>query len=241
MKELKDFIRRMRVLVIRMLAAGKGDMPLRDRTLIVAPHPDDEVIGCGGLVTRLVERGIAPTVVILSGGGASHKTCCSLDEETLVAERRRLTLKAADVMGLPHDHVRFLDFTDGAISEDDRKDVERLRAIVDEVQPQAVLVPHSCEGWKDHLAARRMGLAAATDTMEVWEYCVWVWFYPLWHFDWKAARVLRMDRAEHATKLAAMRAYAEALAPCGRPWSGRLPKVFLWANRWTRELYFKLR
>lgn len=241
MNKLKDFIRRLRVLLIRGLVGGKGDFPLSDRVLIVAPHPDDEVIGCGGLIRRLVSRGMCPTVVIMSGGGASHKSCCSLDEASLVAERRKLTLKAADVMGLPHDHIRFLDFTDGGISEDDRKDVERLAEIVGETQPKAVLVPHSCEGWSDHLAARRMGLAAAPVTAEVWEYCVWAWYYPLWRFDWKAARLLRMDRGEHAVKLAAVRAYTEALAPCGRPWSGTLPKVFLWANKWNRELYFKLK
>ena len=68
MNKLKDIIRRMRVHIIRMLAAGRGDFPLRARTLILAPHPDDEIIGCGGLIARLVELGHTPTVIILSGG-----------------------------------------------------------------------------------------------------------------------------------------------------------------------------
>lgn len=104
-----------------------------------------------------------------------------------------------------------------------------------------ILVPHSGEGWSDHLATRRIGLSLADAESEIWEYCVWMWYYNVWKLDRHAARILRMSKSEHRKKLAAMDAYTKALAPCGKPWSGVLPGVFLWANRRDKELFFKVR
>lgn len=238
---IKNLVRRLRVMIIRMMAAGKGDFPLRTRTLIIAPHPDDEIIGCGGLIARLVELGHTPTVIILSGGGKSHEGCCTIDEKDLISERRRLTLQAADIVGLPHEHIYFLDFRDGSISEDDKANMEKLQKTVDKINPQMILVPHTGEGWSDHLATRRIGLTLAGRGTEVWEYCVWMWYYNVWQLDWHAARLLRMNKGEHRRKFAAIDTYTEALAPCGKAWSGVLPKVFVWANRWNKELFFKVR
>ena len=50
-----------------------------------------------------------------------------------------------------------------------------------------------------------------------------------------------MTPSEHELKMKAMDAYIRPLAPCGNPWSGVLPKVFVDANRWNKELYFKAR
>ncbi|HEX2943304.1 MAG TPA: PIG-L family deacetylase, partial [Rhodopila sp.] len=40
--------------------------------LILAPHPDDESLGCGGLIATAVAAGRAPLVVILTDGAGSH-------------------------------------------------------------------------------------------------------------------------------------------------------------------------
>ncbi len=80
------------------------------------------------------------------------------------------------------------------------------------------------------------GRAAVT----VYEYCVWMWYYNVRHLDWRNALTLKMTSEEHRRKLAAVDIYTKALAPCGKPWSGVLPPVFLRANRWHRELYFRV-
>ena len=68
-----------------------------------------------------------------------------------------------------------------------------------------------------------------------------MWYYNVWRLDWRSARLLRLDKDGFGLKLAAMDAYTKPLAPCGKPWSGVLPKVFLWTGRWNRELYFKVK
>ena len=75
--------------------------------------------------------------------------------------------------------------------------------------------------------------------VQLYEYCVWFWYYNAKVADWQQARVLSMTVEEHEAKLAAIDAYISPLAPCGNPWSGVLPRVFVNANRWKKELYFK--
>lgn len=73
----------------------------------------------------------------------------------------------------------------------------------------------------------------------VYEYCVWFWYYNVWHLDWKNAAVLPMTKGMHVLKCRCVDSYVTPLAPCGKPWSGVLPKLLLKAAKWKRELYFR--
>lgn len=54
---IKDFIRQIRVIIIQCLLHRSTSLQLKDKILIVAPHPDDEVLGCSGLIQRMIEMG----------------------------------------------------------------------------------------------------------------------------------------------------------------------------------------
>lgn len=240
---LKDFVRLVRVLVVRLVVRRKVfDFATVDgKSMVVAPHPDDEVLGCAGLVQRLLSAGRQVDVVILSGGGRSHAGCCGIDEAELIETRRQLSRRAAGIIGLPPERLHFLDYPDGGIAFDNAE-TGRFRQLMAELNPDAVFVPHRGEGWSDHLAAadiaRRLteGDKAAA---RVFEYCVWFWYYNTWNIDWRQARVLKMTPEESRIKQQAIDAYVKPLAPCGRPWSGVLPRVFVNACRWNKELYFE--
>ena len=210
------------------------------RVLIVAPHPDDEAIGCGGLTARMVGSGCMPHVAILSGGGKSHAGCCTLNEAEIVAQRRQLTTKAACCLGLGDNHVHHLNFTDGSINGESTE-VQHLKELLDELQPKTVFIPHWGEGWPDHLKAAEMMKTIVAPDCEIYEYCVWAWYYNVWRLNWQQARVLWMSDEEHHQKLQAVAAYITPLAPCGKPWSGVLPKLLLKAAKWNGEIFFKTR
>lgn len=110
-----------------------------------------------------------------------------------------------------------------------------------ELAPDQVFVPHWGEGWNDHVQVKSLIIPLIPDSTQLYEYCVWMWYYNVWKLDWKQARLLRMTHEEHALKQQASAAYVEPLAPCGKPWSGVLPEVFLKATQWNKELYFKIR
>lgn len=209
--------------------------------VIIAPHPDDEVFGCGGLIARLVAECHAPHVIVLTGGGGSHRGCCSTSESDIISARRELTHKAMSALGLSESNIHELDFLDGHIGEGNSEEKKKLEALILKINPNVILVPHQGEGWPDHLAARDLGIELAGEDTEVYEYCVWMWYYRQKNIDWNNAYVRKMTEAEHQKKLDAINIYHSALAPCGKPWVGVLPKLFVEANSTNIELFFKIK
>lgn len=248
---MKNLFRYLHILYFLILGWFRKPILIEGKTLILAPHPDDEAIGCGGLISHLCENGEAPYVVILTGGGGSlpiggGQSAMGSGQETeeftskdVIRERRKLTLKSAHGMGLPEDHIFFLDFQDGHISEFPDDQMNRLKDIINKINPDNIFIPHWGEGWPDHLAARKLPTANCLRP-KIYEYCVWVWYYNIWKMDWKNAFKFRMSQDDYAKKLEAINAYVKPLAPNGKPWCGVLPKPFLWANTRRTELYFKV-
>lgn len=246
MMNMIDNIRKLRYFAIRALLDHTKQIQLSSTSIVVAPHPDDEVFGCCGLMQRLLGSGKRVELVIMTGGGGSHSGCCSIDEVSLIAHRRELTLKAASLYGLSEAHVHFLDFPDGGIAPE-HSEAKRLQALLDSLlkdEPDAaVFFPHrDGEGWPDHIrTAEIVSNLCAKNHPKVkrYEYCVWFWFYNCWRIDWKRARLLKMNSEEYRCKQQAIDTYILPKAPCGKPWSGVLPDVFVEANRWSRELFFE--
>ena len=76
-----------------MLVVGNNNV------LVVAAHPDDEVLGCGGTIARLTEKGVAVHVAFLSDGVTSRET---LDEsnEMEIACRRTSAMRSCEILGV---------------------------------------------------------------------------------------------------------------------------------------------
>ncbi len=238
---IKDLIRFLRIQVIHLLVNQKNTLDLTSKSvLIVAPHPDDEVIGCAGLIQQCLDNKQSINVVILTGGSESHAKCCNIDKNVIVENRRNLSKEAAKILGLPLKNLHFLNYQDGSIAfENDG--TNKLKELIASVHPNLIFIPHKGEGWSDHIEAGNIVRKLITDRPEIrlYEYCVWFWYYNARHINWERARLLKMSSTQHHLKLQAMNAYIHPLAPCGKPWSGVLPKIFIKANSWTRELYFK--
>lgn len=228
-------------MLLREMADLSPDLSIKGTSLIFAPHPDDEVMGCGGLIHRLCKQGATPHVVILTGGGQSHSACCSLPESTIKAERRVMASQILQKLGLPADHLHLLDFPDGAISSG-HEEMTTLQKLVAEIQPEIVFIPHHREGWSDHLVCRELiDKITSLGTAAIYEYCVWLWYYNVWKLDWSRASMIRMTKEEHVAKCKAVEEYTEKLAPCAKPWSGVLPKLLIGACKWNKELYFRVK
>lgn len=237
---IKDFLRLIHIGFLSFRERGRHELEVSESSLIIAPHPDDETLGCGGLIYHLCSENNPPHIIILTGGGGSLRGRDTMNEAKVIEARRKLTLNSSKELGLPKENIHFLDFKDGSIGELPEAEMSRLKELIGILDPKNIFVPHNGEGWPDHLAARQIGIELAPKRSTIWEYCVWMWYYNVWNLDWKNAYVLRMTEKEHSAKLRAVDAYVKPLAPCGVPWSGVLPKPFLKANRSKTELYFKL-
>lgn len=214
------------------------------KVLIISPHPDDEVFGCGGLMQSLIQSGKQVELAILSKGEAVHKKCCPDDEERVVRERAELTDAANEVLGVVSKYIHRLNFPDGDFASvrnmpDMLKELDEL---IKEIAPTEVFIPHPYETSPDHVAATEIIEEILKETsIPIYYYCVWTWYhmpmYKILKLKYKNARLLRVANRE--TKNKAIDIYINNLARCGVSYSGDLPKPFIYAFRWKYELFFK--
>ncbi|MGH7659641.1 MAG: PIG-L deacetylase family protein [Vulcanimicrobiaceae bacterium] len=125
-------------------------------TVIVAPHPDDETLGCGGLIALLREHGLRVGVVVMTDGGNSHPNSQEFSRERIGGIRERETLAALEILGVPASDVQFLGYSDGQLANQASADfdgaVDCLRGAIAASHPQTVVMPFRGEHHADHLA-----------------------------------------------------------------------------------------
>jgi LmbE family N-acetylglucosaminyl deacetylase len=126
--------------------------------LLLAPHMDDCVLGCGGTVAALDD----PTrvhVAYATDGSLSPEalpfTRDRRDVAALVAQRARESVDALARLGVPEEQVHFLGFPDGRLSHHDEELRTVLRDLGDRVAPEHVLAPFRFDRHPDHLALSR--------------------------------------------------------------------------------------
>ena len=114
--------------------------------LVLAPHPDDDVIGCGGILAIYQKKGAKITIVYMTDGRKGNP---KYDENALVVQRREEARKATAVIGI--DKLMFLDNRDTELSATP-KTVKELQDILHEVRPEAVFLPFLLDNHQDHRA-----------------------------------------------------------------------------------------
>jgi len=151
-----------------------------DDVLVLAPHMDDEVIGCGGTVRLHVLAGARVTVVFLTDGRKGNtslyddSTLSSGDiaraEEKLSIERKQESMRAAKILG-----VQQTVFLDGPDKELDAIPdlVRRVGDIIARCNPQIIYVPSMLEVHPDHWAANRILYEVlVSQSSETWASCI---------------------------------------------------------------------
>ncbi|USU05298.1 PIG-L family deacetylase [Sphingomonadaceae bacterium OTU29LAMAA1] len=123
--------------------------------LIVAPHPDDEVIAAAALIAVLKARGSHVAVVIVSDGAASHPGSRRWPRGRLIAERRRESLRALRRLGVFAGDVRFLGLPDGAVHDHATTCRRRLRNIALAMRADLIVGPAMTDSHPDHRAVAR--------------------------------------------------------------------------------------
>ena len=119
-----------------------------DTVLIIAPHPDDESIGCGGTISLHHQRGDAVHVVFLTSGELGLS---DLPREEAWRVRETEAHAAADVLGVST--LTFLRLQDWFLSEQVVEAAARLLPIVESMAPAIIYTPHVREWHPDHRAA----------------------------------------------------------------------------------------
>lgn len=141
-----------------------NDLPLVDLEgllqgrlpLILAPHPDDETLGCGGLIAQLCAAGTPPHVAIMTDGSHSHPNSKTHTPERLRHMREEEARSALRLLGLPVGQTWFL-------GHEDNEDLpvagpayqfaaRRLSGICETHGCQVIIAPWRHDGLQDHEA-----------------------------------------------------------------------------------------
>lgn len=153
--------------------------------LILAPHPDDESIGCGGLIAESVARGRPVRVVVLTDGAASHPGSACFSPPRLAALRAEETRAAVAELGLdPGRDLFFLGQPDAALPASgpafDAAVGAILRGSGSAPPLAAVFTTWGHDPHTDHKAARAIGGAVARalpSQPKLFAYPVWGWAF----------------------------------------------------------------
>jgi LmbE family N-acetylglucosaminyl deacetylase len=148
--------------------------------LVLAPHPDDESIGCGGIIALLCDAGRPPVVMVMTDGAFSHPGSAAFPPERLRVVREAEARAAVRVLGVPEDRVLFLGLADGAAPVAGEEFETAVGAVEDAVREfgcSVVLAPWSGDPHCDHEAVQLMARAVVDRSLEVrlLSYPVWGW------------------------------------------------------------------
>ncbi len=176
----------------RRVLQGRARLLDRDKLsalspfLFIIPHPDDEVLGCGGLIAEASDHDLEIAIVYLTDGSASHVGSPTWPPNRLAKVRRHEALCALAILGVQAKEVLFLDWPDAdpypACSGAFSRSVEQVIRWRPSLQPRSIWAPYAGEGHCDHQAALALGRAIRNQWMaprpKLFEYLVWAWNDP---------------------------------------------------------------
>lgn len=151
-------------------------------TVVIAPHPDDESLGCGGLLALLARANVPVWCVLISDGTMSHPNSARFPAPARQALRETELRLALAELGLNPANLQPLGLPDGQVPGPDAPAgaaaVARLVDFLSEKQPATVLCPWRRDPHPDHRASSqlvRAALAQLPRPPRLLEYLVWAW------------------------------------------------------------------
>lgn len=236
-------------------AADATDWVSGRTALIVAPHPDDETLGCGARILHATARGVHVAMLVATDGESSHRSAGE-DPDALGTRRRREFALAAERLGVNSNDLLALGMPDGRLSDHEDVLAARIRVAAKEAGAQDVYVTCEQERHPDHAAAARAARHAVRGlpNVRLLEYPIWLWAdWPLsrrqsdgralarWarYFAKRSVECVDVTSIREA-KATALNAYASQLAADGAP--GRaLPAAVVHRALDGPELFFVVR
>ncbi len=163
-------------------AVSLTDFQTIGSALVMAPHPDDESLGCGGTITLLREAGHAVHVLFVSDGTMSHPNSNAYPASRLRDLREQEAREALHQLHVDADACTFLRYPDRRVPTDHDSGfpeaVARVAALLDEVKPRTVFMPWQRDPHPDHRACWQISQAAVQQSHvkpRILEYLIWLW------------------------------------------------------------------
>lgn len=181
---------------------------------ILSPHPDDEVLACGGLMQQISRLNLSIRVWAITDGEASHPRSSDYRPAQLASMRTRESESALTRLAVRAERVRLF-IPDGSVA---RYEAEIVRALTSSLLAgDTVIAPWRLDGHPDHEAVGRAGLQASTVCgcthleVPIWG---WHWVDPeRGEFPLHRAVVIPLSRRDRELKARAIKEFRSPLEP----------------------------
>ena len=204
--------------------------PPDESTMVVAPHPDDETLGIGGLIATQTSKGVPVQVVAVTDGENAYN-----DGVDIAASRAREQTVALGRLGVDPLQIHRLTLTDSGVSDEEELLVKLLKPLVS--RKTHIFAPWTGDFHPDHEACGRAAAKVATRLGAA------LTFYFFWTWHRGTPELLRgLPLVSVALSTTAQQAKAQALAlhrsqlehASGQP---ILPDCLLWPARKPFEIF----
>jgi LmbE family N-acetylglucosaminyl deacetylase len=198
-------------------------VPPGHRALVIAPHPDDEVLGIGGLLAQLARIEAEILIIALTEGEASHPGSTRWPPLLLAEQRDMERSRALQLLGVDNARVVRAKQCDGALHAQEDEVAALLSRYIG--SDDVVFVPWRSDGHPDHEAAGRAAMHRTSKCgAKLVEVPIWMWHWAApedGRVPWSRARRVFLDSALHARKQSAVAAYSSQIE--ADPSTGRGP------------------
>jgi len=153
-----------------------------DETIfIISPHPDDEVLGCGGTIVKKIQEGFNVKIIYLSYGEYVYANTFGITSNPTPKEmasiRKDEALKAADVLGLRSENLKFLGIKDCGLKDAIESTTNVLKKIIkNEPLIKEIYLPHVFDRHIDHSTANVIVKSILKDLgmqIQLFQYIIW--------------------------------------------------------------------
>jgi len=182
---------------------------MNNKILVVAPHPDDEVLGCGGTIARFVNEGNEVHIIIVTKGSED------LFPQSLIEEGSNEAKNASEYLGVKNLH--FLDGFPAAKLDTipSYKLNNKIFEKIQEIKPEILFIPNRKDIHKDHQLVHESALIASRPNLDKYQPIQIMAYETLSETEWSVVPFFPnvfIDISEHLdTKINAMKFYKSQL------------------------------
>jgi LmbE family N-acetylglucosaminyl deacetylase len=186
--------------------------------LVLAPHPDDESLGCGGTITMLARRGVRFAIAVITDGSLSHPNSQRYSSDRLAALRHDEVREAAQILTGNDTRLCWLGYPDCSAPTDEADmsaAVSRLVEIADDAEATAIWTTWAGDPHRDHKATAALAFALRDrlSGIALWSYPIWGRFSDDAAATLEASGMVRVDTASvRETKARAIAAHRSQMS-----------------------------
>jgi LmbE family N-acetylglucosaminyl deacetylase len=152
------------------------------KSVVIAPHPDDETLGCGGTAALLMQMNIDVHFIFVSDGTLSHPNSQKYPSPRLRELREKEAIEAVKLLGGSKEDVTFLAMPDRWVPDEHSPYFEAaVRLFINMIahfDPETVFIPWQNDPHPDHQASYQI-VAETVARMEkkprLLQYPIWLW------------------------------------------------------------------